>query len=426
MKERLTTLALALGALLLFYALFFPKPAADRDVLDLPVSTETRAHGYQALWRWLEAEKIPLKALHRPYSDLASLPGRGNVLIVSVPPRVAPRRDELEALSGWVSRGNTLLVLAALDDTPPWSLGADPGFLKSLARMTQVDFHAIPEHADAGGVARSSGRRALQALEQAMQPQRFTLRSRGPLPLFEGVRSVVARSEFPASRWEGAAADQSAVLEVAERATQAGAPAAEPVAWLKRAGEGQILVIGFASIFDNALLGEQDNARLFANILAWSRSPRASVIFDDDHQGIVEYYDAKAFFHDPRLHRTLLWIVLLWLLFVLGWQRLRPAAAEWNRVDVTYSIAVTGEFFASVLAPTAAAARLFDNFFAKIGRASGPRAASPVWKLLAADARTRGADLVRLEHLHARVQAGERVDLIELQNLTSRVLGALE
>jgi hypothetical protein len=429
MKERLTTFALAIGALALFYALLFPKPPPDRDEPDLPLSTETRPHGYQALWRGLKAEKVPVKALHQPYSELSKSSGRGDVLIATMPSRVPPRRAELVDLDAWVARGNTLVVMAALDDTPPWCFGADPGFPKSLGRMTQLDFEAKPERpakGDAAGAKADAGsKRGLRALKQP-EPERSVFRARGSEPLFDGVRSVVALSEFPASHWNGTALDRSAVLEIGERPV-ADATAAEPVAWLRRRGEGQVLVIGFASIFDNALIGEQDNARLVANIIAWSRDRKGSVIFDDDHQGAVEYYDAKAFFRDPRLHRTLLWVIVLWLLFVLGWQRLRPAAGEWNPIDITHSIGITGEFFAGALSPAAAGDRLFENFFNTVRRNLGlPEDGRPVWRWLAADARTGAADLAALEQLYVRTQARRRVDLIKLQNLTSRILGILK
>ena len=430
MKERLTTFALAIGALALFYALLFPKPPPDREDVDLPLSTETRAHGYQALWRWLKAENIPVKALHQPYSELSKSSHRGDVLIATMPSRVPQRRAELIGLDAWVARGNTLVVMAALDDTPPWCFGADPGFVKSLGRMTRLDFDAKPERAAkgdaAGAKADPHGKGGLRVLKQ-LEPERSVFRARGAEPLFDGVRSVGALSEFPASHWNGTAVDRSAVLEIGERPAAADATAAEPVAWLRRHGDGQVLVIGFASIFDNALIGEQDNARLLANIIAWSRDSKGSVIFDDDHQGAVEYYDAKAFFHDPRLHRTLLWIIVLWLLLVLGWQRLRPAASEWNPIDITHSIGITGEFFAGALSPAAAGARLFENFFNTVRRNLGlPEDGRPVWEWLAADARTGATDLAALEQLYARTQAGRRVDLIKLQNLTSRILGILE
>jgi Domain of unknown function (DUF4350) len=428
-KERLTTFALAIGALALFYALLFPKPPPEREDGDLPLSTETRAHGYQALWRWLEAEKIPVKALRQPYSELSRSSHRGDILIATMPARVPQRRAELADLDAWVTRGNTLVVMAALDDTPPWCFGADPGFVKSLGQMTRIEFDAKAERAakgDLGGSKADRGGKGRVRVRNPPEPERSEFRARGSEPLFDGVRSVVALSEFPASHWKGTSADRSALLEIGERPAM-DATAADSVVWLRRQGEGQVLVIGFASIFDNALIGERDNARLLANIIAWSRDPQGSVIFDDDHQGAVDYYDAKAFFLDPRLHRTLLWIIVLWLLFVLGWQRLRPAASEWNPIDITHSIGITGEFFAGVLSPAVAGARLFENFFNRVRHNLGlPEDGRPVWEWLAADARTGATDLAALEQLYARTQAGRRVDLIKLQNLTSRVLGILQ
>ncbi|MGA2342982.1 MAG: hypothetical protein ABSG29_07300, partial [Steroidobacteraceae bacterium] len=116
-----------------------------------------------------------------------------------------------------------------------------------------------------------------------------------------------------------------------------------------------------------------------------------------------------------------------WFLFVLGWQRLRPAAGDWSLIDITHFIGATGEFFASALTPAAAGARLFENFFNALRRSLGLREdGRPVWEWLAADARTSAADLAELERLYAKTQAGRRVDLVKLQNLTSRILGILQ
>lgn len=428
MKERATTLVLAIGSFVLFYALLFPKPAPDREDQDLPLSTETRGHGYQALWRWLKGEGVQVSALRQPYSELSKLfVGPGDVLIATVPAKVPPRRYELKDLDAWVVRGNTLLVMAALDDTPPWALGADAGFLKSLERMTMLRFEVIPEPQDKSAASKKKGlfsaKDVIQPLLRTKEPERTLIGARGTEPLFETVQSVLAESEFPASRWKAVSVDTSAVLEIGERSL----PSREPAVWLKRRGEGQIIVVAFASIFSNKLIGEQDNARLFANIIAWSRTPDGRVIFDDDHQGAVDYYDSQAFFHDPRLHRTLLWIILGWFLFVLGWQRLRASTDGWNPIDVTHFIDTTSGFFASALAPAAAGARLLENFFNTIRRRVALREdGQPVWEWLAADARTRAEDLDELKKFHAKAQSGTRVDLVKLQNLTSRILGNLE
>src|SRR5579863_2212157 len=81
--------------------------------------------------------------------------------------------------------------------------------------------------------------------------------------------------------------------------------------WLSQRGAGQMILSAVASPFSNAAIGMTDNAQLLANILAWSLGPAGTVIFDDVHQGLTEYYDGKAFFADPRLHHTFEWVLLL-------------------------------------------------------------------------------------------------------------------
>lgn len=427
MKERFTTLALALAALAFLYALLFPRPAPEHEI-DRPLSSESRAHGYRALWSWLEAERIPVEALRQPYTHLGPR-ARGDVLIATVPAVIAPRRDELESLDAWVTRGNTLLVLAALDDTPPWALATDASFLTTLYRMTQLSFEALPERDDSAPrtfTPRTRGRTLLESLEHVGEPERIVIEPRGTSPLLAGVHSLIALSELPASHWRAKILDGSAVLEVAQRSLAPHATEAEPAMWIKAHGSGQIMVVGVASLFDNALIGERDNARLLANLIGVSRSSAGHVIFDDDHQGAVDYYDPKAFFHDPRLHRTILWIVLAWLLFVLGWQRLRPAADPWHPADITSFIGATGGFFANTLAPATVAARLLENFERTVRHRSGLCAdGSSVWSWLEAHSQTRGPALEELKRLRAKLEAGRRVDLVRLQTLMSRILGAL-
>jgi len=120
------TLGLALGALALFYFLFLPKPTPEEAGPALPVSTELRADGYQAAWRWLKSEGIPVVALHERYDRL--LTGNltrsrtGNILLTTLPHKLPARLGEVTQLDQWVEGGNTLIVMAALDDTPRWAL----------------------------------------------------------------------------------------------------------------------------------------------------------------------------------------------------------------------------------------------------------------------------------------------------------------
>jgi hypothetical protein len=71
LKERLVTLGLAIAALFLCYALFLPKPAAEASAPSRPLSTGQGPAGYQAAWRWLDAEHVPVVALHDRFDHLS-------------------------------------------------------------------------------------------------------------------------------------------------------------------------------------------------------------------------------------------------------------------------------------------------------------------------------------------------------------------
>jgi hypothetical protein len=423
-------LLLAAGALALFYVFFLSAPGRDGQTAALPLSTESDPDGYQALWRWLQSQRVPVLALRNPYTwlkDRAPLAARGNLLITTLPHRVPARSAELTDLDAWIARGNTLLVMAALDDTPRWAAAADGSFLRTLRRMSRLDFEAEADQAGAPP-ARSAQQRALRAFERLLQPQRFEMHGAASHPLFAGVGAVLAVSGYPASRWRATPMDAGAAIEIAARRTAGpDGPRDEPLGWLEREGSGQVLIFGVASAFSNGLIAQDDNARLLSNIVAWSREGGGAVIFDDDHQGAAAYYDAHAFFGDPRLHRTILWILLAWLVFVMGTQRLRPAASAWNRTDVTTFIAVTGGFFSSLVTPAAAGRQLFHNFFNDVRRDLDlPEDGEPVWERLAADARVPAAMLTELKRLYDRSRADRSVDLVRTHNLLSLVKGTLE
>ena len=295
MKDRLITFALAIGAFVLFYALFAPKPVRQDETVALPTSIETKPDGYQALWRWLQAEHIPVVSFREHYDRLArrAPSDTGNLLIVTVPQQTPSHADELEALDEWVADGNTLLVLAALDDTPRWALSADGDVSVILKRMTRMKFFvkeppAATQATDKTNQAQDedidteddesetqdeedTSETLQEAFKRLLQPERSRIEPIGQHPLFSGVKGVAAFSDFPASRWHAKPMDTAALLALARRADANLMDKVEPKVWLKRQGTGQIIVCAFASPFNNRMLGELDNARLFANIVDWSR-----------------------------------------------------------------------------------------------------------------------------------------------------------
>jgi len=408
MKDRWITLLLAAGALAAFYVLFFPKPQARAVVGALPLSTDKGAEGYWALWRWLGEERIPRVSLRLQYDHLDRLLPRpaGNLLVVTMPQRIATRAAELTALEQWVARGNTLLVVAALEDEPAWAFGtSDPLMMQRLERLTGLRL-----------TTRHDARSTLRALTTG----KVDVRPRGAFPLLDQVQHVTAASYLSRS-WHGGSV-HGLPLELAWRNDNA-----DPVIWLVRHGGGQIILCAVASPFSNAGVLHGDNARLFANIISWSRSPGGTVVFDDAHQGLTAFYDAEAFFADPRLHATLGLIVLLWLAFVLGPQPLRVQRLEWQPLDETVYVEAGARYLAAVVRPADAAQRLIDDFLEwlrarlRLERGDSAGAAAAVWQWLEAQPTVSAAERRELQACYASACAGERVHLTRLQNLLAQL-----
>ncbi len=435
MKDRLSTRGLAAGALAAFYVVLAPKPDAPQDRVTRPLSTEAGPNGYLGLQRWLANEGIPVVSLRERYGALATLvPGvpTGNVLITTAPHVYPLRSSEAEPLRKWIVAGNTLVVLAGLSDTPEWSMGdgLDVQFVEHMKDMTGLSFKQIPpaaptpapEPAKEGEQPEppTTPTTSVLAMTRLLEPQRTESAPNGEHPLLAGVRSVLAVSEFPSAHWQ-ASSDHAVVLELVGN-RDSGVPAV----WLTPHGDGQVIVSAYGSLFTNKVIGERDNARLLANIARWSLGDQGRIIIDDAHQGLVSFYDPDKFFGDSRLHRALMWLLALWLVFVLGPRRLRGTTRGWNPLDVTSFVRATGGFMARVLRPAAAGQRLFANFFNEIRSRLGlaPDGA-PLWDWLAGRAVIPAADLNRLQELHERVATRRRIDLAELHNLIARVRAQL-
>jgi hypothetical protein len=435
MKDRLVTFGLALAALGLFYALFAPKPEPPQERPTRPITTEQGPNGYLAMWRWFEAAQLhPISLRHR-YGELprlADTPASGNVLISTAPHVYSPRTSEITTLRDWISAGNTLLVVAGLSDTPEWSMAGGPNssFMNDLQATTGLNFTQVPDpNADkkttddkpstreqAQAKKRQATAQQVNPFQKLDPPQRFEMAPKGDHPLLAGVRSVAAMSEYPTAQWRAATTISDVVLELTEDPKTH-----EPMMWLASFGKGQVLVIAYGSPFTNKMLGENDNARLLANIVNLSRSAQGRIIIDDAHQGLVAFYDPAAFFGDKRLHNSLWWLLALWLVFVLGSQRLRPVSSRWHPIDVTSFVRASGGFMSRVLKPATAAQQLFTIFFNDLRRQTGlPVDGQAAWDLMAARSVPQ-QDVEQLRDLHAKAEQGRRIDLTKLQNLLVQV-----
>jgi hypothetical protein len=407
MKERALVLALAAGALAMFYILVFPKPPAESDELVRPLSSEVRSEGYLALWRWLGEQHIAVASLRYRYDRLPELLSKptGNLLLITIPQWVPARTAELEKLKSWVARGNTVLIMAAIHDTPPWSIDSDPLLNEKLEQLTGLHIETLPP--------RKSDVKTLLG-------DRLDIRPRGEHPLLSEVHNITAIATLPVRNAHLKPTDGTLPLELATRSDSG-----EPTLWLIRHGAGQIVLSTVASPFSNGAVSVTDNARLLANIIAWCREPGATVVFDDAHQGATAYYDGRAFFADPRLHHTLWWLVFLWLALVLGALPLRAAQRSWQPVPEGAYVEASARYFANVVPPNEAAQRLIESFLIRLGTGT-PDSERPLWELFDADPRVSDTQRHALHALYEHACAGRRINLVRLQNLLAQLREHLE
>jgi hypothetical protein len=417
MKDRLITLGLALCALALFWILLFPKPQGQ-PAAPHPLTTGSDGEGYSAASRWLAVAGVPTITLHKRFDQLAdrsiSPQPSGNLLITTLPFDVVLESREIPALNEWIARGNTVLVLAGLDDTPLWSATAD-NFIPDLRRFTAIDFTLV----QSTGTDPIS--KAKAGLVNVLTPagRAIELHPSGRIGLLDGVGRLATLTPLPSQQWQAKAMDADPVLELARRADTA-----DPVLWVKSSGEGAMIVSAYASLFTNAVIGKADNARLLSNLVAWSLQPGGRVMFDDAHQGAMDEYDAARFFADPRLHATLLWLLALWLAWVVAAQPLRAAVSHAATLDEGAMLRATASFFASVLRPVASAQWLLDEFFDRLRRRHGLlNTGGPPWDWLDSHARIGRGMLDELRDLYVRTQGGQRVSLTRLQQILSQISG---
>jgi hypothetical protein len=422
-RERLTTLLCALGALLVFVTLFVRGGPAELPRGAPPTTSERGDNGLFAAQKWLEVEGIRTASLRERFDTLerrADLPCSGNLLVVTTPVVNAFKTAETRALDRWVRAGNTLLVLAALSDRPAWSLGGTVhSDLQTLAALEFVPAKRQPgsRPAPRSDTRRSAAQRSAERrFVPLTQPLRSTLVANRPHPYLSGVESALAFSDFPNEVWEVAVPRAGFVLALAHQRELG-----QGVLWVRSTGSGTIIISAFSSLFANRALGLANNARLLANIVSASLGAGGAVLFDDAHQGLIAVYDPDKFYRDPRLHATFGVLLAVWLAWVLGGTRLRPAMVRASAPREAELVRITGMFLARVLRPAAAARRLFEQFLLRLQRLTGRRAAEgPPWEWLENHPRLSADDVRQLRTWYADAYSERRVPLQRLHNLIVR------
>ncbi|HEX6245517.1 MAG TPA: hypothetical protein VFZ61_31555, partial [Polyangiales bacterium] len=179
-----------------------------------------------------------------------------------------------------------------------------------------------------------------------------------------------------------------------------------------------ILLAAGGTLFSNRALGNDDNARLFANIVG--TLPRDGVVlFDDLRQGLSASYDPARFYRDPRLYTTLFIVLGVWLAWVVGGTRLRVPVADAHEPSEAELVRRAGGLIARTVPPWHAAQALFDHFFARVARAarSGAPERGDLWLWLERHAAILPQELDQLKTWYADAHAQRKLPLVGLQNL---------
>lgn len=459
MNDRIVTLLGALLALFLATVLLLPSPRpSPHEQVSIPTTADRGDQGLYGLDQWLRAAGVGTVSLRRRYDSLMTdprLPERGNLLIVSVPERGAARNHERDQLRAWLARGNSLLVLAAAQDTPPWSVHDRDGSLFALIQDLgwdldwnqpdnedgdtdtdtddggDADSEAAVQNgqADAGDddsdTGQVDGDDADETVDADQPPAPVALHPTLTHPLVRGVTALevmVNPGDTGEGHWQVAARGRLA-LPLLQRADND-----QPALWEFRVGEqGRVWFSLYADLFGNRSLGRADNARFAANLTQAGLAPGGQVVFDDMHQGLSDLYDPQAFFGDPRLSHTLWFLFGFWLLYVLGRSnRLAPVAARERPAHAVDFVRAVGGLLARRLRPAAVAPELLQHFYNEIRARHGqPLTGEPAFELLATHARVERADLERLRVVHQRAVAGRRIDLPDLTRLIANIRNRL-
>jgi hypothetical protein len=452
MKDRLITLLGALGALAVVYALFFQRPG--ESPVTKPLSVESGRNGYLGISRWLTGQGVRVVSLRNRYSSLpedSSLAPRGNVLVVTMPFSTALRSSEILPLQTWIRAGNTVLILAALDDTPEWSpptTGQE--FLGNLVALSGVRFRAAGSEARAGEPrdgsdeedaaedepdderGRNDGPRSAPrdvrpfavtkapiAANSAIEIEPTTERH----PLLEGVEPLRGFSDESSGLWTGVPPSPGyrLALRLGRESTSG-----EDALWQVPRGDGQVILAASGTLLANRNVGEGGARELVRNLLRYHLASDGAVIFDDMHHGLSSLYDAAAFARDPRLATTVWFVLAGWLIYVLGSSnRLAAPRAPRTAPRQGEFLAAAGGFMARRIDKRAAGRLLVDEWLEEVRRARALPRGPEVWAELEktpALARTLFADIRGFDR---RLEQGGSVDLVRLDNALKQAREAI-
>lgn len=302
MSDRVVNLLAALAALAVLVLLFMPRNEVH---VSFPTTVETGPDGLYAMKTWLDESGIKTSSLRQGFQ---ALKGTGNLLVISWPTEQPIGDDEFRHLRSWLNHGNQLVVLAAIDNLPAWSLPRERDIDKTLTALGVQQ--ARKKGKATGRTKQRNVRSDLKQVSAMVAGRDVTYHPTLDTRLFYGIHAFTMPQPVIGRRL--ALNDPKAsYLPLLERGNHV-------VLWFMssaRLDNGMFLFTS-SSPFSNQLIGKRGHRQLLKNLLDLYLEPGSSVIFDDFHQGLSNVYDVHAFLSDPRFYATLLTLILLWLIYI--------------------------------------------------------------------------------------------------------------
>lgn len=420
MSDRMTTVWGALGALFVLALLFYPSEPQDKS--SRPTTLEAGPNGYFALYNWLVRSDVEVRSVRKRLesflagSDTASV---GNVMFTTLPHSKPQRHSDHRALRRWIEEGNTLVVLAALNDTPDWTVvvGAHPAH--EIYHLFDVDFEAQDyEEAPQGGEVQGSTNEDDSAASW-WEPFALSLTPYSMHPLMHGVEELRGHSDLYADVWRADFQNSNEFPLRLARQDEVDA------IWQLSYGKGRVVISASATLLSNQMLGEADNAQFVANLLSAYLAADGAVLFDDFHQGISDLYDPDAFFSDRRLHKSVVFLVALWLFYLLAdAARLGPLREPLVCSQQTSLISATAVLMSRKLEPAEAGRAMVNQWLFELqesGQLHYRKAGAPPWEQLAEMPLVDKALLASIRDSYSRLGSGQKVDLKKLHNTIQTV-----
>lgn len=419
MKDRLITLLGAVLALYLVISLLVPKPPPDTN-LSRPTSEDRGSQGLSGLKQWLENANINTYSLRQRYQHLKKIPElseSGNVLIINIPQTISSQHNERKALLSWLEKGNTVVLLSAYSDISTWS-NSNYAEINSLPKALgfKLETNVIAdEESDTDEEPDVDITNSLQDLKNILDAEITTQQYLpvGKHPVLDKVNAIEVKSNTLLHYDIMPEDNASLIISLArQQETQ------HPGFLLLQRPSYKTWIFNHGGIFGNQSLAYADNARLFSNILNLSLKNDGSVIFDDMHQGLTNLYDPESFFKDSRFHKTILFMLMLWLLYIIGHtNRFGPATTPKIINNSIAFVTAMGELFARNITVNDVAKRHLEHFNNEYRAKRGmPANGEPVWEYLQSNPAIDKTILKEMQTSFADMDAGKKTDLIIIFN----------